>query len=334
MTITIPAVRLGADGPIVGAQGLGCMGMTDYYGEPDLEGSRAVLDAALDAGVTLFDTAASYSRGRNEAFLAPFVQRHRDAITIATKFGLRTRDDGPTEVINDPNHIRASVDESLARLGIETIDLYYMHRRDPGVPLADSIGTLAELVAAGKVRWIGLSEVSGDELREAHAIHPITAVEQEWSLFDRALEDTLVPAASALGVGLVPYSPLGRGFLAGAFTDADALGDDVRAWYPRYRGEHGRANLALLEPIRAVAAAHDATLAQVALAWLQHQAERHGTAVVPIPGTKKVSRLEENLGATRLTLTADELAALEPIAARVSGSRHASTGGAPESPKD
>ena len=328
MSTPIPTVRLGAGGPIVGAQGLGCMGMTDYYDDPDLAGSREVLTAALEAGVTLFDTADSYSWGANEEFIAPFVRAHRDELTIATKFAL-ARDGDDVTVRNEPAYIRQAVEGSLRRLGIDTIDVYYMHRRNPAVALAESVGTMADLVGEGKVLHLGLSEVSGDELREAHAIHPIAAVQQEWSLFDRALEETLVPAAAELGVGIVPYSPLGRGFLTGSFADAGsdlARSDDVRTWYPRYNGDTGRANAALLEPVRAIAVAHDATLAQVALAWLQHQGERHGIAVVPIPGTKKRARLLENVAATRLVLSAGELAELEPIAAQVAGDRLPSPG--------
>ena len=229
----IPATTLGADGgPAVGVQGLGCMGMSEFYtdqfsdtGEAE---SRATLERALELGVTLFDTADAYGYGRNEELVGPFIQAHRDQVLLATKFGLVRNADDPSDhrISNDPAYIRKAVDASLRRLGIEHIDLYYMHRRVREVPLEESVGAMAELVAAGKVRYLGLSEVSGDELREAHAVHPITAVQSEWSLFARDVERTAVPAAAELGVAFVPYSPLGRGFLTGSFSNASQLAAD------------------------------------------------------------------------------------------------------------
>ncbi|MCL6286901.1 MULTISPECIES: aldo/keto reductase [Streptomyces] len=321
----IATTELGAGGPRVGVQGLGCMGMSEFYGDTDVAAARDTLDAALEAGVTLFDTADAYGRGANEEFLAPFVGAHRDEITLATKFALvRTDDPQYRGISNDPAYIRTAVEASLRRLNTDVIDLYYMHRRDPAVPLAESIGALAELVRQGKVKQLGLSEVTGPELREAYAVHPIAALQSEWSLFSRDVERSAVGAAAELGVTLVPYSPLGRGFLTGAFTDAgkDLAANDFRAHQPRFTGDNARTNAALLEPVHKIAAAHGATAAQVALAWVQQRAEVHGLNVVPIPGTRKRGRLLENVAATRLTLTADELAALEPIADRVAGDRY------------
>ncbi|MFE7134168.1 aldo/keto reductase [Streptomyces sp. NPDC057638] len=326
----IAQVRLGTDGPLVGVQGLGCMGMSEFYGTTDEKAARETLETALDAGVTLFDTADMYGRGANEEFLAPFVQTHRDRIVLATKFAVeRGDDDSIRGVRNDPAYIRGAVDASLRRLGIDTIDLYYMHRRDPAVPLAESVGAMAELVAAGKVRHLGLSEVTGSELREAHAVHPIAALQSEWSLFSRDVEQgrlSAVDAARELGVAFVPYSPLGRGFLTGAFTDAAAelSQRDYRTTQPRFTGANAHANAALLEPLRTIARNRDATVGQVALAWVQQRAQVHAPlAVIPIPGTRKATRLRENVAATRLILTEEELAALEPIAAQVAGDRYA-----------
>ncbi|MFJ2471631.1 aldo/keto reductase [Streptomyces sp. NPDC087659] len=322
---TIEKVRLGTAGPEVGVQGLGCMGMSEFYGDTDEAAARDTLDAALEAGVTLFDTADIYGSGANEEFLRPFVTAHRDEITLATKFSIVRRADDPTfrGISNEPAYIREAVEASLRRLGVDVIDLYYMHRRDPGVPLAESVGAMAELVRAGKVRHLGLSEVTGPELREAHAVHPIAALQSEWSLFSRSVEQSAVGAAAELGVALVPYSPLGRGFLTGSFANAAELSeDDFRRMQPRFTGDAAAANAALLEPVRKIAAAHGATPAQIALAWVQQRADVHGLPVVPIPGTRRRGRLEENVAATRITLTPDELALLEPIAERVVGERY------------
>jgi aryl-alcohol dehydrogenase-like predicted oxidoreductase len=323
----IALVELGTDGPLVGVQGLGCMGMSEFYGDTDEAAARATLDAALDAGVTLFDTADLYGSGANEEFLAPFVAAHRDEITLATKFSIVRKADDPhyRGIRNDRAYVRQAVEGSLRRLGVDVIDLYYMHRRDPAVPFEESVGAMAELVAEGKVRYLGLSEVTGPELREAYEVHPITAVQSEWSLFSRDVEISLVGAAAELGVALVPYSPLGRGFLTGAFQDAakDLPGGDFRRFQPRFTGENAKRNADLLEPVRKVAQDHDATLGQIALAWVHQQDLRHGlAAVVPIPGTRRAERLRENLGATRITLTDAELELLEPIAGQVAGDRY------------
>lgn len=323
---TLATVRLGTDGPVVGVQGLGCMGISEFYGATDEAAARATLETALELGVTLFDTADIYGLGRNEEFLAPFLRAHRDEVTLATKFGILRKAGDPAfrGIGNDPAYIRQAVDASLKRLGIDVIDLYYMHRRDPGVPLAESVGAMGELVAAGKVRHLGLSEVTGPELREAHAVHPIAAVQSEWSLFSRDVERSLAGAAADLGVGVVPYSPLGRGFLTGAFQDAtaDLPAGDFRAAQPRFTGDNARHNASLLAPVRAVAEAHGATLGQVALAWVHQRAQVHHLTVVPIPGTRRPDRLRENTAATSLTLTPADLTTLDPIAPQVAGPRY------------
>jgi aryl-alcohol dehydrogenase-like predicted oxidoreductase len=322
----ISTVRLGTDGPEIGVQGFGAMGISEFYGDTDEAAARDTLDAALEGGVTLIDTADVYGSGANEEFLAPFVAAHRDEITLATKFAIERRPDDPHHrgIRNDPAYIRSAVEASLRRLGVETIDLYYMHRRDPDVPLAESVGTMAELVREGKVKHLGLSEVTGAELREAHAVHPIAALQSEWSLFSRDVERSAVGAAAELGVTFVPYSPLGRGFLTGAFADAskDLSGGDFRQYQPRFTGENATRNAALLAPVHTIAAARGATAAQIALAWVQQRSSVHGLTVVPIPGTRKRARLEENAAATRITLTESELADLEPIAAEVAGDRY------------
>ncbi|WKX70146.1 aldo/keto reductase [Streptomyces sp. XD-27] len=327
---TIATARLGTDGPEVGVQGLGCMGMSHAYGPTDEAEARATLERALELGVTLFDTADMYGFGRNEEFLSPFVRARRDEVVLATKFAIVRREDDPSyqEIRNDRAYIRQSIEGSLRRLGVDHVDLYYMHRRDLEVPIEETVGAMAELVAEGKVKHLGLSEVSGGELRAAHAVHPIAAVQSEWSLFSRDVEENVVAAAAELGVAFVPYSPLGRGFLTGAFTDAGKeLGAaDFRSTQPRFTGDNAAANAALLAPVRQVAEAHGVSLAQVALAWVQQRAEAHGLAVVPIPGTRKRTRLAENTAATRLRLTEEELGLLEPIAGKVAGGRYADMG--------
>jgi aryl-alcohol dehydrogenase-like predicted oxidoreductase len=323
----IETVELGTGGPRVGVQGLGCMGMSFAYGPTDADEARATLDRALELGVTLYDTADMYGMGENEKFLAPFVRAHRDEIVLATKFALSIDPADSTKRVirNDRPYIRQAVEASLRRLGVDEIDLYYMHRRDVRVPLEESVGAMAELVAEGKVKHLGLSEVTASELRAAQAVHPIAALQSEWSLFSRDIEDGVVQAAAELGVGVVPYSPLGRGFLTGAFVSADKeLGaDDFRRQQPRFTGDNATANAALLEPVRALSAAHGATPGQIALAWVQQQAAARGLAVVPIPGTRKPGRVEENTAATRIELSAADLALLEPIADQVAGARYA-----------
>lgn len=323
----MPTARLGTDGPEVGVQGLGCMGMSFGYGPSDAEASRATLERALELGVTLYDTADAYGAGENERFLAPFFKAHRAEVVVATKFALSIPPEDPTRRIirNDAPYIREAVEASLRRLDLDVIDLYYMHRRDVNVPIEETVGVMADLVREGKVKHLGLSEVTGEELRAARTVHPIAAVQSEWSLFSRDIEAGVVPAARELGVALVPYSPLGRGFLTGAFANADQdLTDgDFRRQQPRFTGDNAAANAALLAPVRSVAEAHDATLGQIALAWVYQRARVHGLPVIPIPGTRKPTRVAENTAATRIVLAEDELSLLEPIADHVAGDRYA-----------
>ncbi|MFI2715985.1 aldo/keto reductase [Streptomyces collinus] len=323
----ITTAKLGDKGPEVSVQGLGCMGMSVGYGPSDADASRATLERALELGVTFYDTADVYGAGENERFLSPFFKAHRDEVVIATKFALSIPPDDPTRRVirNDPPFIRQAVEASLKRLDVDVIDLYYMHRRDVNVPIEESVGTMADLVREGKVKHLGLSEVTAEELRAAHAVHPIAAVQSEWSLFSRDIEPYVVPAARDLGVALVAYSPLGRGFLTGSFTDAeqDLSDGDFRRRQPRFTGDNATANATLLELIRSVAEAHDATLGQIALAWAQQQTTLHDLPVIPIPGTRKPSRIEENTGATRIVLTDEQLDLLDGIAAQVAGTRYA-----------
>jgi aryl-alcohol dehydrogenase-like predicted oxidoreductase len=322
----IPTARLGAHGPEAGVQGLGCMGMSFAYGPSDAQESRATLERALELGITLYDTADAYGAGENERFLSPFFKAHRDEVLIATKFALSIPPDDPTRRVirNDAPYIRQAVEASLERLDVDVIDLYYMHRRDVNVPIEETVATMADLVREGKVKHLGLSEVTAAELRAAHAVHPIAAVQSEWSLFSRDIEAHVVPAARDLGVALVPYSPLGRGFLTGSFARAEDLTtDDFRRQQPRFTGDNAEANAALLEPIREVAEKHSASLGQIALAWVQQQASVHNLPVIPIPGTRKPGRVEENAGAVRITLDESDLKLLDLIAARVAGDRYA-----------
>lgn len=248
-------------------------------------------------------------------------------MVIATKFALAIPPEDPTKRIirNDAPYIREAVEASLRRLDVDVIDLYYMHRRDVNVPIEETVAVMAELVREGKVKQLGLSEVTAEELRAAHAVHPIAAVQSEWSLFSRDIEAHVVPAARDLGVTLVPYSPLGRGFLTGSFADAgkDLTAGDFRRQHPRFTGANATANVSLLAPVRELAAAHEVTPGQIALAWVHQRAAVHGLPVAPIPGTRKPSRVEENVAATAITLSDAELSLLEPIAEKVAGDRYA-----------
>lgn len=317
----MPQVQLGPEGPMIGAQGLGCMGMSEFYGETDKTESRATLERALELGVTMFDTADMYGVGANEKFLAPFIAAHRDRITIATKFGYTRTPQNPNDwsVDNRPEFIRAAVDRSLKRLGVDVIDLYYMHRHDGVVPLNESIGAMADLVTAGKVKWLGLSAVSAEELRAAYAIHPIAALQSEWSIFTRDIEKDVVPAAAELGVTIVPYSPLGRGMLTGQAFVGAMSGDDARQHFPRFSAENRDANMRLVAKIEEIASAKGVTSAQLALAWLSAQSEALNAKTVPIPGTRKRTRLEENVAAVSISLSGGEIDMLEPLAAAVQG---------------
>jgi aryl-alcohol dehydrogenase-like predicted oxidoreductase len=284
------------------------MVLTRSFGEPDQAESRATVDLALALGVTFLDTADSYAGGENETFIGQAIAGRRDQVVLASKFGLVPTPHGQIAINGRPEYVKTSCEGSLFRLGTDRIDLYYQHRVDPAVPIEETVGAMAELVREGKVRHLGLCEVSAAELRAAHAIHPITAVESEWSLWARQIEGEFLAAARALGVGIVPYSPLGRGFLAGAIRRQEALGaDDLRGPDPRLQGDNLRRNLTLVEALEELAAAKDATPAQLALAWLLAQ----GDDVVPIPGVEKRELLLQNVGAVRVELTPDELARLD-----------------------
>jgi aryl-alcohol dehydrogenase-like predicted oxidoreductase len=304
--------RLGRDGPWVSCLGLGCMGMSWLYGATDDTEAIATIHRAIDRGITFFDTAEVYGPYTNERLLGAALRGRRDGLIIATKFGFRINDDGSVAGTDSrPETVRARCEASLRRLGVDVIDLFYQHRVDRAVPIEDTVGAMADLVREGKVRWLGLSEASAGTLRRAAAVHSITALQSEWSLWERTLETEVVPAARALGVGLVPFSPLGRGFLTGRGGRAEDYPEgDYRRREPRLQGDNFDRNQGIVAAISAVAAARGATAAQVALAWLLAR----GTDVVPIPGTKRRPFLEENIGAAGLALTADEIAALERAA--------------------
>ena len=297
----------------VGAIGFGCMGLTGVYGDQEAEASVATLRRAAEIGVTLFDTAEVYGPYINEELVGRALKPVRDKVLIATKFGFDIGDpDGnglPIRGLNSrPENVHAVADASLKRLGTDHIDLFYQHRVDKSVPIEETVGAMAELVKAGKVRALGLSEPNADTLRRAHAVHPISAVQSEYSLWTRDPETGVLPVCRELGIGFVPYSPLGRGFLTGAITSKDEFGDkDYRRSSPRFQGEAFDANLALVETLKRIAAAKGATAAQLALAWVLHQ----GDFIVPIPGTRKIHRLEENVAAADIVLSAKDLAEIE-----------------------
>jgi aryl-alcohol dehydrogenase-like predicted oxidoreductase len=309
-------MKLGSNGAEVSRLGLGCMGMSFAYGATDDTESIATLHRALDLGITFLDTADLYGFGANEELVGRAIAERRDEVFLATKFGIvgDPRDASKRGVNGSPAYVRSSIDGSLQRLGLDHVDLYYQHRADPDVPVEETVGAMAELVEAGKVRYLGLSEASADTIRRAHAVHPITAVQSEWSLFSRDIEESVLPTCRELGIGIVPYSPLGRGMLTGA-APTNLAADDFRRTLPRFNDENLEANLALVDEIRAVAARYDATPGQVALAWVLAQ----GNDVAPIPGTKRRKYLEENAAALELELSADDLAALAkltPLGAR------------------
>jgi aryl-alcohol dehydrogenase-like predicted oxidoreductase len=308
----------------VSTMGLGCMGMSEFYGTSDEQQGIDTIHRALDLGVTFLDTADMYGPFTNERLVGKAVAGRRDDVQLATKFGNERKEDGTRVGINGrPEYVRAACDASLQRLGVDHIDLYYQHRVDKAVPIEETVGAMKELVEAGKVKHLGLSEASAETIRRAHAVHPITALQTEYSLFTRDIEDEILPVLRTLGIGLVPYSPLGRGLLTGAITAPDDLpSDDSRrsGYFPRFSGDAFDTNLALVAKIREIAEAKGATPGQLALAWVLAQ----GDDVVPIPGTKRVKYLEENVGAAAVRLDADDLAALEQAVPRdaVAGNRY------------
>jgi len=317
---TIPRRRLGE--LEVGAIGLGCMGMSDFYGGADERVSLAVLHHALDIGVDLLDTADMYGVGANERLIGRLLASRRGEVVLATKFGNVRADDGTLlRIDGSPGYVRQACDASLQRLGTDHIDLYYQHRVDKHTPIEDTVGAMAELVKAGKVKHLGLSEASAQTIRRAHAVHPIAAVQTEYSLWTRDVEAEILPTCRELGIALVPYSPLGRGFLTGAIRSAEQLAPgDWRRANPRFQADNLGANLALADALSQVAAAHGLTPAQLALAWLLDQ----GPDIVPIPGTRSAARLDENAQAARVVLTPALKAALQAAVAAhpVSGMRY------------
>ncbi len=303
--------RLGA-GPEVSAIGLGCMGMSEFYGEPDEDESVATIHRALDIGVNLLDTADMYGPFTNERLVGRAIADRRDEVVLATKFGNERREDGTRLGVNGrPEYVRRACDASLGRLGVDVIDLYYQHRVDPDVPVEETVGAMAELVGAGKVRHLGLSEAAPDTVRRAHATHPITALQTEYSLWSRECEEEVLPTVRELGIGFVAYSPLGRGFLTGQFSSPDDFPDgDYRRNSPRFQGENFQRNLELVDRVREMADERDVTAGQLALAWVLHR----GRDIVPIPGTTRPERVEENVGAADVELDESDLEQLDEIA--------------------
>jgi aryl-alcohol dehydrogenase-like predicted oxidoreductase len=315
--------KLGSQGLTVSELGLGCMGMSEFYGQGDDTESIRVIHRALELGVNFFDTADMYGPFKNEELLGRALRGRRAEAVIATKFGNVRGEDGSFRGIDGrPEYVRSCAEASLKRLGVETIDLYYQHRVDPNVPIEDTVGEMAALVTEGKVRYLGLSEAGPATIARAHAVHPISALQTEYSLWSREPEDELLPLLRQLGIGFVPYSPLGRGFLSGELkTIEDLAPDDRRRMFPRFQGENFAKNLVVVERVAAIAKQKNVTPAQLALAWVLAQAED----MAPIPGTKRVKYLEENLAATKVKLTAEELASIAQASPKGSavGNRYA-----------
>ena len=313
--------RLGRNGPVVSAIGLGCMSMSQHYGVRDDQESVRAVHRAMDVGVTFFDTAAIYGHGHNETLVGQALGARRLDVVLATKCGIVALPAGGVEADGSPQQIRTSCEASLRRLGTSVIDLFYLHRVDPGTPIEDSVGAMAELVSAGKVRYVGLSEASPATIRRAHAVHPITALQSEYSLWFRDPEQSVLPVCRELGIGFVPFSPLGRAFLSGKVTDPDALpADDLRRRLPRFQRENLERNVELVRRLEALASRRHCTPAQLALAWLLAK----GTDIVPIPGTKRRAYVDENAAAADLHLGPSEVAEIEAMfpAAAVAGARY------------
>jgi aryl-alcohol dehydrogenase-like predicted oxidoreductase len=309
--MSMEKVKLGSQGAIVSRMGLGCMGMSEFYGERNDEESAATILRAPDLGVNFLDTADTYGIGDNEELVGKTIRARRDEVFLATKFANIRKKDDPTYWVlsGKPEYVRAACDASLKRLDVDHIDLYYQHRVDRETPIEDTVGAMAELVKAGKVKYLGLSEASPATIRRAHKVHPITALQTEYSLWERHVEEEILPTVRELGIGFVPYSPLGRGFLTGAITKLSDLGstDSRSQRYPRFAGEAFDKNRALVERVQAIAERRVVKAGQLALAWVLAQ----GEDVVPIPGTKRRKYLDENAAAAKIRLTSDEVAELE-----------------------
>lgn len=320
-------VRLGGQGAVVSRMGLGCMGMSEYYGERNDVESTATLHRALELGIDFLDTADMYGIGDNEELVGRAIAGRRNEVFLATKFGNVRRKEDPSyrAILGTPEYVHQACEASLKRLGVETIDLYYQHRVDPNVPIEDTVGAMAELVTQGKVRFLGLSEAGAETIRRAHAVHPLTALQSEYSLWERSMEHEILPTLRELGIGFVPYSPLGRGMLSGTITATKEMAPtDFRRNSPRFQGEAFDKNLALVSRLKEIAERKGVTVSQLALAWVLAQ----GEDLVPIPGTKRRQYLEENAAAAEIVLSADELreiaSAIPPEA--VAGARYTDAG--------